>query len=82
MSCKDKKQISKALKKVAFFSMKAESVIDASDDSEGMQEAGNFNLGAINKSIKKGGLRKNPKSFNFSQKQFNDLIENNGEAQD
>ena len=78
MSHKDKKQISKALKKVAFFSLKHESVVEAHDlDSEGMEEAEDVNLGAINKSIQKGfgGMRRNPKSFNFSQKQMNDFID-------
>lgn len=78
MSCKDKKQFGKALKKVQFFSLKADSIVEGNDlDSDGMQEAEDFDLRAMNKSIQRvglGGMKRNPKSFNFTQKQYNDFL--------
>ena len=79
MTNKDKKQITKAIKKVNFFSLKQESVVDKEDlDSQGMEEAEGYNLEAMNKSIQKqklgGGMKRNAKSFNFTQKQLTDYI--------
>ena len=45
-----------------------------------MEEAEEYNLEAMNKSIQKqkvgGGMKRNAKSFNFTQKQLTDYITN------
>ena len=79
MNKKDKSQITKAIKKVNFFSLKQESVVEKEDlDSQGMEEAEGYNLEEMNKSIQKqklgGGMKRNAKSFNFTQKQLTDYI--------
>lgn len=69
LSIKDKQQIQKVIKKVNFFALRPENVVEKEDiDSQGMEEDMDYNLEDMNKSIQKkiGGLKRNPKSFNFN----------------
>ena len=70
MSMKDKQQIQKVLKKVNFFSLRPENVVEKDDiDSQGMEEDMDYDLDDMNRSIQKssvGGLKRNPKSFNYN----------------
>lgn len=69
MSMKDKQQIQKVLKKVNFFCLRPENVVEKEDiDSQGMEEDMDYDLDDMNRSIQKsvGGLKRNPKSFNYN----------------
>ena len=70
-----KKHISKVLKKVAFFSLKDDSVAGGKngnsmcDSDDVLQDDDHLHINAMNKSIQKkaGKLKRNIKSFNFTQ---------------
>lgn len=66
LSHKDKQQIQDVIKKVNFFSLKQQN--NDSDDSQGMEEGDEYDIDGMNRSIQKnkGGLKRNPKSFNFT----------------
>lgn len=72
------------IKKVNFFSLKASSQVDGNDLLEEGEDNDHFNIEAMNRSINKigGGLKRNPKSFNFTNQQLNSLslFVNNADA--